>query len=103
MSFRDEILSDLHDVFINEDEHATLHTIDGKKVICIVDDDKLSENKIKSGTYKGTKMIHVPLMDLDGLYVQGASIEFDGEPFVVSEVVDSDGMITLTLDINSGY
>lgn len=103
MSLRDEILSDLHEVFMNEDEHATLHTIDGKEILCIVDDDKLSDNKIKSGTYKGTKMVHVPLLDLEGLYVEGAHIEFDGEPYIVSEVIDSDGMITLTLDINCGY
>ena len=103
MSFKDLVKNDISNVFMNIDEFGETHNIDGEDVTCIVDDDKLKENAIKSGTYKGEKLIYVPLTSLQGRYVQGARIELDGDTFYVSDTAEDMGMITLTLTKNYGY
>ena len=103
MSFKDLVENDISNVFMNIDELGETHNIDGEDITCIVDDDKLKENAIKSGTYKGEKLIYVPLTSLQGLYVQGAKISFDGEDFYLADVANDMGMITLTLTKNYGY
>ena len=47
MSLKDEILKDIDDVFLNLEEFGETHTIDGKPVMCMFDDDAL---KIRSGS-----------------------------------------------------
>ena len=103
MSFKETISNDLFNVFMNVEEFGETHNIDGEDIACVVDDDKLKDNSIKSGTYKGEKLIYVPLTSLQGLYVQGAKISFDGEDFYVADVANDMGMITLTLTKNYGY
>ncbi len=103
MTLKDTIRSDNYNVFMNIGEMADSHLIDEREVICIVDNEQLQDNKIKSGTYKGQLLIHVPLNSLQGKYVQGAAINFDDEDYIVADVVESDGMITMTLDVNESY
>ncbi len=103
MTLKDIIHFDNNNVFMNVDEMADTHLIDDKEVVCIVDNEQLQDNKIKSGTYKGQLLIHVPLSSLQGKYVQGAAINFDDEDYIVADVVESDGMITMTLDVNESY
>ena len=103
MSFKDLVENDISNVFMNIDEFGETHNIDGEDITCIVDDDKLKENAIKSGTYKGEKLIYVPLTSLQGRYVQGIRIELDGDTVYVSDTAEDMGMITLTLTKNYGY
>lgn len=47
MSFKDQIKQDLSDIFLNLDEFADLHRIEGKEVPVVIDSDimaKLSKN-----------------------------------------------------------
>ena len=52
MSFRDQIKQDLSDVFLNLDEFADLHRIEGKEVPVVIDSDimaklsKIGDNRI---------------------------------------------------------
>ena len=84
-------------MFINADKSV----FDGYLIVCIVDDDLLKQNKLKSETYKGTKMIHVPKCQLKGVPIPyGDFVTFDGRSYTVTDVDDNAGMLTITLDIN---
>ena len=52
MSFKDQIKQDLSDIFLNLDEFADLHRIEGKEVPVVIDSDimaklsKIGDNRI---------------------------------------------------------
>lgn len=48
MGFKDVVRSDIANVFLNNDEFGTEHTFNGRKVICVLDEEKF-QNKQKSG------------------------------------------------------
>lgn len=100
MSFKDEIADDLA-IFLDEEEFAETHNIEGKDVVCIVDDDALQEQKIKSatGTYTGKKLIHVKGTALEGRPAVDGKLFFDGKPYTVKDCIDNNGMLSITLDI----
>ena len=99
MTFREDIQNDLENVFFNELEFATEHIFDGQPIICVLDDDLLQENKLKSatGTYKGVKMFHVSANQLQGRPAIGGRFAFDNENYYVTDCNESDGMYTITL------
>ena len=47
MSLKDIIADDINNVFLNLDDFGEEHTIEGKKIVCIGDDDTL---KLRQGT-----------------------------------------------------
>ena len=47
MSLKTNILEDIDNVFLDMDGFGEEHTIDNKKVICVIDDDAL---KMRSGS-----------------------------------------------------
>lgn len=54
MGFKDSLQEDLNDVFFNDDEFACIHTIDGKEMPIIIDEDGLEEmKKLREGDYDG--------------------------------------------------
>lgn len=102
MTFKNVIEKDIKKTFINVQEFSTIHTFDRQPVNCIVDDDKLVEQTLKSvvGTYKGVKMIHIAQSDLKGRPKNGAKVEFDNKMYTITDCIDNDGILTITLDIN---
>lgn len=100
MNFKEHIKNDVCNVFFNCEDFAQKHTLDGRTILCIVDDDRLHEQTLKSaaGTYKGVKLIHVPKTELKGRPKQGARLEFDDRMYTVESCIEDDGVFTITLD-----
>ena len=48
-SFKDCVAADIHGVFLNTQEFADTHTIDGRKMDAVVDDDALLERDAARG------------------------------------------------------
>ena len=58
LSFKDCIAADIHQVFLNEDEFAEIHTVDGKPMRVILDDDGLQQrDAARGGPYTVKKPI----------------------------------------------
>ena len=51
MSFKEQIQKDLDAVFLNPDEFAETHRVEGKEILVVVDDDRL--NTLKKGQILG--------------------------------------------------
>lgn len=105
MTFKDIVRSDLDNVFMNTDEFAGLHTVNGKRMPVTVDNNELIERakKAKSnmdGIYTKTTLIFVKAKDLGLLPAVGASLVLDGKTYRVTDAMNEDGLYSIHLEAN---
>ena len=86
MSFKDDILNDINNVFLNLEDFGEEHIIDGKPVICMFDDDAL---KIRSGSNElsvseSTLLLFAKASDLPRKVV-GDELLIDGRIYIVDD------------------
>lgn len=71
-SFKDCVAADIHGVFLNNQEFASTHTIDGKEMDAVVDDNALLERDAarggvhSDGIYKVRRLLYVSRDDYGG-------------------------------------
>lgn len=108
MSFKSHVEHDIDKVFMNLNEFADRHIINGEECICIVQEvisnDDLTINK--SGEYYpiiygNTKTINIPKSSLSKTPVYGQRLWLDGEIFTVANVADDMGILTIVIEGDS--
>lgn len=105
MGFKDQVNADL-DVFLNLDEFAETHNIDGRQVKCIIDLDDLRKFRVNQqavnfpGVYGSYKTLFVKAADLPNRPVIGQHLKVDGELYLVVECSEPDGMLEVSLEVN---
>ena len=106
MTFKEAIRDDVVEVFMNLDEFAALHTLNGKQIPVIVDDNEMieREKKMKSdmdGINVKTTLIYVRARDYgSGLPPVGYAVTLDGKSYLVIEAVNEDGVYSIELERN---
>ena len=105
MSFIDEMLNDLDNVFFNLEEFGTEHIIDNKPVVCIYDDEAL---KIRSGSNElsvseSSLLIFAKESDLPKRKVSGDELIVDGRIYIVNDWKVNLGMVEIALGQNVSY
>lgn len=103
MSLKEQLKKDFN-IFINPDEFADTHRIDGKTLNIVVDDDKLEERKNKNfdGTSVEEVLYYVKADDLGELPSIGSSQKFDGRYMLVTSARNANGMYEIILSQNRG-
>lgn len=106
--FKDVVAADNGQVFINGDEFADIHTINGVDVLCIMEGLTTEEMLTKANatpSYDGinstTRILHVKTENMPERVVYGNAIEVDGEMYRVGDVVEDMGISTITLEADS--
>ena len=104
-SFKEVMKDDVNNTFMNVDEFADTHTVDGKKIPVLVDDNEIieREKKMKSnmdGVYVKQKLIYVKADDFGPLPAIGRQIVFDGKRYMVTDSTDEGGVYTITMEAN---
>ena len=109
MTFKEQIVADSKNVFMNEFEFAEEHIIDDKKMLCIVDNNELMARRVK---YKyrskfyvdqvGIKdlLIYVRAEDFGALPAIGRTLMFDGKPYIICDAVNESGIYSINLEMN---
>lgn len=99
--FKDMVNSDLENVFLNLDEFGEEHDIDGKTVVCVVDDEGLSEKQggSESVISNAEKMIFAKSEDLPMPKGYGSTLMLDGVPYIVNKWNEDMGIATIILSI----
>lgn len=107
MNLHDVMANDLENVFFNLDEFASEHEINGKRVVCIVDDlagqaETASgsgfTNPAGIGVLHGELTVRCKVSDFGQIPQPGEKITMDGTWWIVADgVSDSEGMLTLPL------
>lgn len=98
-AFKEAVRKDVKGTFINFDEFAYWHTLNGKKVLCIIDKDITSEvaarNRDLEGVFLNTLTIYVEDLDLNPRPVEGELLKVDGSFHLVQSVSDEDGVYAI--------
>ncbi|MEZ3423190.1 MAG: hypothetical protein K1W39_05705 [Lachnospiraceae bacterium] len=105
MDFKEIIRDDIKKVFLDPAEFGEEHTVNGKKMVIIIDDNELTERekRIKShmdGIYKKQTLIYVHALDFGPLPGIGKPVVIDGSTFIVTDSINEGGVYSLHLEVN---
>lgn len=105
MSFKDQIKQDLSDIFLNLDEFADLHRIEGKEVPVVIDSDimaklsKIGDNRIH-GMDEADMIIMGKASDLPENLDPGRLLNLDGREAIVVTTTSEMGLVQIAVRQN---
>ena len=105
MSFKDQIKQDLSDIFLNLDEFADLHRIEGKEVPVVIDSDimaklsKIGDNRIH-GMDEADMVIMGKASDLPENLDPGRLLNLDGREVSVVTTTSEMGLVQIAVRQN---
>lgn len=105
MSFKDQIKQDLSDIFLNLDEFADLHRIEGKEVPMVIDSDimaklsKIGDNRIH-GMDEADMVIMGKASDLPENLDPGRLLNLDGREVIVVTTTSEMGLVQIAVRQN---
>lgn len=105
MSFKDQIKQDLSDIFLNLDEFADLHRIEGKEVPVVIDSDimaklsKIGDNRIH-GMDEADMVIMGKASDLPENLDPGRLLNLDGREVIVVTTTSEMGLVQIAVRHN---
>jgi hypothetical protein len=105
VSFKDQIKQDLSDVFLNLDEFADLHRIEGKEVPVVIDSDimaklsKIGDNRIH-GMDESDMVIMGKASDLPENLDPGRLLNLDGREVIVVTTTSEMGLVQIAVRQN---
>ena len=105
MSFKDQIKQDLSDIFLNLDEFADLHRIEGNEVPVVIDSDimaKLSKNGDNRihGMDEADMVIMGKASDLPENLDPGRLLNLDGREVIVVTTTSEMGLVQIAVRQN---
>ena len=106
-AFKDIIAADIDDVFLDTEEFAEEHDLNGTRCLCVVEGVTAREGFQQSEKYEGydvvhgaTNVVHVKKADLGEMPVDGEIFKLDGEIFYVNSCAENMGMLAISLRAN---
>lgn len=105
MSFKDQIKQDLSDIFLNLDEFADLHRIEGKEVPVVIDSDimaklsKIGDNRIH-GMDEADMVIMGKASDLPENLDPGRLLNLNGREVIVVTTTSEMGLVQIAVRQN---
>lgn len=107
MGFKEQVNKDL-DVFVNFDEFAGVHLINGQEIEAVIDGDE-ARGRLRqpvevyhsaAGIYQSELTLFIRTADMPDRPVPGQHFNLDGRLFLVKSCTESMGLITLVLEAN---
>ena len=106
-AFKDMVAADIDDVFLDMEEFAEEHDLNGTTCICVVQGVTTRDAFQQSEKYDGydvvhgaTNVVHVKKTDLGEMPVEGEIFKLDGEIFYVDSCAENMGVLTINLRAN---
>lgn len=102
-SFKECIAADVFNVFLNKLEFADTHTVNGKKMAVLVDENELLERdkgKLgvqQTGLYKSCRLIYVARPDFGSRPAIGAVLTLDRQQYRVVDCKEEAGILSIEL------
>ena len=97
MTFKDQVAKDNQYVFANKDEFWEYNIVNGKKMLCQVDNNELIDREKRyqyrrslyaDGVYLKELLIYVKAEDFGPLPGVGKAITFDKKSYIVSDAIN---------------
>jgi hypothetical protein len=104
-AFKEQLKSDIQNVFLNTDEFADMHVINDKSMPVTIDEDELEEfDNLKNydfdGLYKAKMVIYLDAEVLGYVPAIQSSMKVNGKKYFVMNVSNSGGMLKILLGVN---
>ena len=108
-AFKDQIAKDNRTVFMNLDEFPDEHTINGKKMTVMFDNNEMIDREKRyqykrslyaDGVYLKELLIYVLADEFGPLPAVGRTLVLDGKTYVISDAINEDGIYSLSLEAN---
>ena len=104
-SFKEIVAADISAVFLNKLEFADAHSIDGKEMTVLIDENELLErdkakamNTQLTGTYKSRRLIYVEKSEFGARPAQGRMLSLDWRAFKVADCTEEAGVLAIELE-----
>lgn len=107
-SFKEQVARDITAVFINPEEFADTHTIEGESVTCVVDQDERLELSGADAFGIDHSVVHVfvksDVLEELGLDLgHGAHLNLDDKLYTVDSIEEQMGVSVITLTVPTTY
>ena len=101
MTFKDEIANDLNNVFLNIDEFAETHIVEGKEILCVLDNDSLKarQGSAEIGIDESTLLLFANIDDLPKKQ-KGGLLNVDHKEYMIDDWKVNFGMVEIVLHRN---
>lgn len=104
-AFKDIVQADRKAIFLNLDEFGDTHTIDGKDMTIIVDNNEMLEREKRyavhdEGLTVKQVLIYVSEEDFGPLPAVGRLLKLDNKPFRIADAINEDGIYSIALEAN---
>ena len=105
MTLKDEIENDIYETFLNEEDFAELHVVEHKEILCMFDDDKLTDRQGSNelAVSDSTALLYAKSCDLPPRMPNGERIEIDGKIYTVDDWKENMGMSEIALKRGESY
>lgn len=105
MNFKELIRDDISTVFLNLEEFAAIHDVNGREIPVLVDNNELIEREKKAksnmdGVNVKTTLIYVKARDYGALPPVGYALRLDGKVYRVTDATNEDGVYSIHLEMN---
>ena len=109
MSFKELVEQDNRTVFMNLDEFADTHVINGKEIPCIIDKNVIIEREKRyqykrslyaDGVYLKEVLLYVKAEDFGPLPAVGRALTLDKKSYIISDAIDEGGIYSISLEAN---
>ena len=105
-SFKDCLAADISNTFLNTQEFADTHLINGKEMAVQVDENELLErDKARVGTnlnglYRSRRLIYVAKSEYGKRPAIDTQVNFDGRFYKITDCAEEGGVLAITLEAN---
>ena len=102
-SFKDQIAADIG-TFLNAQEFADIHTVNGQKMTVAVDENEILERDKSrmgvhvDGLYKSRRLIYVARAEFGPRPAIGAMLALDGRQYKVKDSTEEAGVLAIELE-----
>ena len=105
-AFKDALAKDVTTVFLNLDEFADRHNLNGRDVICLIDKDLTDQyKKTVSSPFEGIFVdainIYVRSEDMERRPVENELLYLDDKMYFVANVSDENGLYVITAEVKN--
>lgn len=106
MTFKEIVRNDAEAVFLNGDEFADEHEVDGEKMKIIIDNNEHLEREkryraLEDGIHQKQVLFYVSAARFGRLPKIGRVLTLDGKQYKVTDAIREDGIYSISLEANN--
>jgi hypothetical protein len=104
MGFKEQVAADLARVFMNPDEFAEEHDLNGTVCLCVIEAQRTEEKYLRGAVYDPYEglhgvgvTVHVEARLLPDIPVEGMQFNLDGKVMIVDACTQEAGLLSIVL------